>query len=211
MEIVYRALGSGGGSRCGLPIGEKSTKLVDLVDMVESPVMSEPENREDVADSVAEIAAAIARTITVTSGRWPKLPGEHPTDRTGVRVLATPDFDVWLLRWPTGTGVTPHDHGTSVGAFSVVHGSLVELRWRGGARTSRLIGPAETVTIGRGVVHDVIGVTDGSLSVHAYSPPLSLMNFYDEDGMFLVRSEAVDASCELEGATSMAGAGSLAH
>ncbi len=153
----------------------------------------ETEDLEEVTLGVAAIAAAIARTITITSPRWPDRPAEHPTDRTGVRVLRTPEYDVWLLRWPTGTGVTPHDHGASIGAFCVVDGSLLEHRWHAGMRTSRIIGPAETVTIGQGEVHDVIGLTDGSLSVHVYSPPLSSMNFYDESGTVVVRSEAVES------------------
>ncbi len=145
---------------------------------------------------MAETASAIARTITVTSGRWPARPARHSTDRTGVRVLSTDDYDVWLLRWPAGTAVTPHDHGPSVGAFCVVRGSLVEMRWQDGQPAPRAVGPAETVTVGRGVVHDVIGVTDGSLSVHVYSPPLSLMNYYDDSGAVLVGSELVGSADE---------------
>jgi hypothetical protein len=158
-----------------------------------STCVVEAEDLEEVTLGVAAVAAAIARTITLTSRRWPNRPAEHPTDRTGVRVLGTPDYDVWLLRWPVGTGVTPHDHGMSIGAFCVVDGSLLEHRWRAGERTSRVVGAAETVTIGQGAVHDVIGVTDGSLSVHVYSPPLASMNFYDDTGTVVVRSELVES------------------
>ena len=178
-----------------VPTGVKSGKPIDLLEMAVSTYVCESRDADEVALGVAAVAAAIARTITVTSRRWPRLPAECATHRTGVRVLSTPDYDVWLLRWPAGTGVTPHDHGTSVGAFCVVDGSLMEERWQAGARISRVIGPAETVIIGREVVHDVVGVIDGSLSVHVYSPPLSLMNFYDEDGMAVVRRETVESGC----------------
>ncbi len=149
-------------------------------------------SRSDVGD-VADIAAAIAATITVTSSRWPALPTEHSTERTGVRVLANEQFDVWLLRWPQGTSVDPHDHGPSVGGFAVVSGVLEEIRWRDGVRSSHVVGPGQAVTVGMGVVHDVVGVTDGALSVHVYSPPLRAMTFYDKSGQYPVRREVVDS------------------
>ena len=160
---------------------------------------------EPTIEEIAEIAAAIARTITVTSDRWPRRPAEHPTDRTGVRVLTTEQYDVWLLRWLTGTGVTPHDHGESMGAFCVVRGSLLEVRWEHGGRTARTIDPTQTLTIGRGIVHDVIGAADGSLSVHVYSPPLSRMNFYDADATVVVGSEQVDTDAMVEPSFDRAG------
>lgn len=180
--------------------------------MIDFAPALESEDAGTVAGYVGELARAIAHTITVTSARWPSFPVEHPTDRTGVRVLSNDLYDVWLLRWPTGTGVTPHDHGASIGAFSVVRGSLVEVRWRGAARTSQLIGSAETVTIGRGIVHDVIGATDGSLSVHVYSPPLACMNFYDEEGSVVVRCETIgpnDGDREVELGTRRDGRGTV--
>ena len=142
----------------------------------------------------AEIAAAIAATITRTSSRWPALPAEHSTERTGARVLSNETFDVWLLRWPRGTGVDPHDHGASVGGFAVVEGVLEEIRWRDGVRSSHVVRPGQVATVERGVVHDVVGVTDGALSVHVYAPPLRAMTFYDESGQLAVRREVVDSA-----------------
>lgn len=149
-------------------------------------------NQSDVTD-VADIAAAIAATITVTSSRWPALPSEHATERTGVRVLSNEQFDVWLLRWPQGASVDPHDHGLSVGGFAVVTGVLEEIRWRDGVRSSHVVGPGQAVTVERGEVHDVVGVTDGALSVHVYAPPLRAMTFFDESGQYAVRCEVVDS------------------
>jgi quercetin dioxygenase-like cupin family protein len=145
------------------------------------------------SEEVAGIAAAIAATLRSTPDRWGPQPEPHPTERTGVRVIAIDECDVWLLRWPSGTRVAPHDHGESVGAFSVVRGELLEVRWHAGAPVTRRVHDGETVDIDRGVVHDVVGATDGALSVHVYSPPLASMGFYDEEGaMLLVRQEVVD-------------------
>ena len=38
----------------------------------------------------------------------------------------TPDFDAWLIAWPSGGKVELHDHGHSTGAVSVISGALVE-------------------------------------------------------------------------------------
>jgi Cysteine dioxygenase type I len=172
----------------------KRINPIDFMGMDGTARIVESPGSQDVGSVVGEIAAAIARTITMTSGSWPERPAEHATDRTGIRVLSGHEYDVWLLRWPTGTSVTPHDHGSSIGGFCVVKGSLIESRWEHGALTSRMIGTGEAVTIDRGVVHDVVSISDGSLSVHVYSPPLTLMNFYDEEGRVVVRSETIDVT-----------------
>lgn len=108
-------------------------------------------------------------------------------------MLSNERFDVWLLRWPQGTSVDPHDHGSSVGGFAVVVGVLEEIRWRDGVRSSHAVAPGQAVTVEQGAVHDVVGVTDGALSVHVYSPPLREMTFYDESGQYALRRDVVSS------------------
>ena len=100
-------------------------------------------------------------------------------ERSGVRILQTVDYDVWLLRWPPGTRVTPHDHGDSAGAFAVLEGELLELRWQTSLPECRLVTPGMMVSFKSGVVHDVVAANQVAYSVHAYSPPLETMSFYD--------------------------------
>jgi quercetin dioxygenase-like cupin family protein len=107
------------------------------------------------------------------------VPGNSAGERTGARVFQSTDYDVWLLRWPPDTRVTPHDHGDSAGAFMVVQGELMELRWHGSAPACRLVTAGETVSIERGVVHDVVATKEVAYSLHAYSPPLEAMSFYE--------------------------------
>ena len=52
--------------------------------------------------------------------------GEVPTERRYQRVLATPDYEAWVICWPSGGSLDLHDHGGSAGAFSVVSGELDE-------------------------------------------------------------------------------------
>jgi len=138
--------------------------------------------------ALADISAGLARSAAVWSSRLLT----HPTQRTGLRLLATADYDAWLLHWPSHTSVTPHDHGESIGAFTVVSGELTEVRWHGSLRLTRLVAPGEVVTIEQRVVHDVIAGEGAALSVHAYSPPLTAMGFY-AGGVELVDVQPVEA------------------
>ena len=138
--------------------------------------------------ALADIAAGLARTAQT----WTDRIDEDSEHRTGLRLLATDAYDVWLLRWPPGTSVEPHDHGVSTGVFAVVTGELTEIRWVRGTRHSQAAGPGEVIAIERGVVHDVVATADSSLSVHVYSPPLTWMSFYDDSGQEAVRRSAVD-------------------
>jgi quercetin dioxygenase-like cupin family protein len=107
-------------------------------------------------------------------------------------VIGTSQYDAWLLRWPPGAAVTPHDHGISLGAFVVVAGELTEVRWERRRRRARTLGVGDLASIDRGVVHDVIATSPTpSLSVHVYSPPLAVMGFYEEGGARLLDRRVV--------------------
>lgn len=114
-------------------------------------------------------------------------------DRLSSRVLATTAYDAWLLTWPPGSAIEPHDHGDSHGVFLVVSGSVSESRWHSGRPTKRTVGAGEMSTIPAGAVHDVVGSgTQAALSIHVYSPPLTTMRFYAADGQTIIGVEAVD-------------------
>lgn len=99
------------------------------------------------------------------------------------RILSTDDYEVWLIAWaPTGA-CHLHDHGGSGGALRVVAGNLLEaatdLVDRRPLQTVS-IAPGEYVAFGAQRVHEVWNPGPApALSVHAYSPPLSTMQFYD--------------------------------
>lgn len=105
-------------------------------------------------------------------------------ERWHVRLHCDEDVDVWLISWTTAQGTELHDHGGSAGAFTVVEGTLTESVWAGSAASGTLRdverSAGETVTFGEHYVHDVRNSeAPVAVSVHAYSPPLRLMNFYD--------------------------------
>lgn len=140
--------------------------------------------------NTAALAAIAERWAGRLEGRQQL--GNDPIRRTGLRLVPTDDYDVWLLRWPPGTRVSPHDHGGSAGAFVVVSGELVELRWNDSIAASRIVGRGDIVTIEDGMVHDVVATNCLSYSVHVYSPPLAKMSFYDESGVEVMSQMVVE-------------------
>jgi len=105
-----------------------------------------------------------------------------PAERWHVRLFQDERVDVWLISWTTDQGTQMHDHGGSSGAFTVVSGQLSEVVWDvvTGAVDERAVSAGDAVTFGATYVHDVRNVRSRTaVSVHAYSPPLTHMNFYD--------------------------------
>jgi hypothetical protein len=89
--------------------------------------------------------------------------------------------EVWLICWDIGQDTLLHDHGGSVGAFTVARGSLLEdfgAVHRTGL-TTRRHAAGDTVGFGADYLHNLVNVgTEPTVSIHAYSPPLRAMNFY---------------------------------
>jgi predicted metal-dependent enzyme (double-stranded beta helix superfamily) len=120
----------------------------------------------------------------------------HPGRRWYERLHRDPYVDVWLITWPRDTSTELHDHAGSLGALTVVHGTLTEHRWtyRGTGRlTTRLLQSGRTATFPLGHVHDVVNTSAlPAVSVHAYSPPLTAMSYYAvDDGVSLRRTRSV--------------------
>jgi hypothetical protein len=135
------------------------------------------------ADIVAGLAAA--------EPLWrPHVSHDHD-DRTRLRLLATPAYEVWLLGWAPGQSVGLHDHGDANGAFVVVDGRLVESRLTSAGVVTATLGVGGLGHVPIGSVHDVANRSSRlATSIHAYSRPLTAMGFYGADGT-LVRTEAV--------------------
>lgn len=106
------------------------------------------------------------------------------SQRWHVRIHQGEAVDVWLISWTESQRTELHDHGDSRGVFTVVEGSLTEAVWTGGALEHRSVDSRQTVTFESAYVHDVYNeAKEVAVSVHAYSPPLSRMSYYDvEDG-----------------------------
>jgi len=106
------------------------------------------------------------------------------------RLYAGREYDVWLISWMPGQSTGYHDHGASAGAFLVTTGTLEEHR---PGEPSRALSAGDFRAFGPDYAHDVRNVSKApSISIHAYSPPLTEMNQYElaEDGLIRRRTEA---------------------
>jgi quercetin dioxygenase-like cupin family protein len=116
----------------------------------------------------------------VAGGQYPYIDFDQD-QRWHKRIYRDRRMDVWLISWLPTQGTQLHDHGGSSGSFTVLSGSLTEAVVAGG-RTSvdheRSAG--QSVGFGAHYVHDVRNLSDEpAVSVHAYSPPLTSMTYYD--------------------------------
>ncbi|MBI3227120.1 MAG: cysteine dioxygenase family protein [Mycolicibacterium cosmeticum] len=158
----------------------------------------------------------------VLSGRYDRLlpAGGAPTEeRWYSRLYGDDELDIWLISWVPDRSTELHDHGGSLGALTVVSGALTETRWDGQALKRRRLRAGDQAGFPLGWVHDVVWApaaagggyrplagesvaTGGSagapatLSVHAYSPPLTAMSYYevtDKQTLRRNRTELTDA------------------
>jgi hypothetical protein len=124
--------------------------------------------------------------------------GQHevcfdPVQRWHTRLRAGAYADVWLISWPQHQAADLHDHGGSIGALTVVQGALTEHRWlpareRAGELVPRRLRVGAHAGFPMGYVHDVVNLDpEPALSVHAYSPPLTAMSYYEIDDSFALR------------------------
>lgn len=122
----------------------------------------------------------------VAAGHYPYV--EYDAEnRWHQRLYRDRRLDIWLISWMPTQGTQLHDHGGSSGALAVLSGQLNEAVFRpaGGALMEYRRSAGAAVGFGPGYVHDVRNLSDEpAVSVHAYSPPLTSMNFYDvcDDG-----------------------------
>ncbi|MCW2554447.1 MAG: Cysteine dioxygenase type [Mycobacterium sp.] len=145
----------------------------------------------------------------VLSGRYDHvLPaGGPPSDeRWFTRLHGDDELDVWLISWVPERSTELHDHGGSLGALTVVSGALVETRWDGCALRERRLGAGDQAGFPLGWVHDVVWapsepvrIQTPTLSVHAYSPPLTAMSYYEVTGRNTLRRERTELTDKPEG------------
>jgi|SRR5580704_11645032 predicted metal-dependent enzyme (double-stranded beta helix superfamily) len=122
---------------------------------------------------------------------------EFSASRHYHRLELTEIYEIWLLTWLPGQHTGFHDHGDACGAFAVVQGELQESLARPG-RTQvhrRTAWQGKVTAFGAQHLHDVGNESNSpSVSVHAYSPPLTAMRRYEmaPSGLVQVRTEVAE-------------------
>lgn len=147
-----------------------------------SPVSVELPGRDLTRDELESLVAAVA----ADPASWAHHVAFDAEDRVYVSLHRDSHVDVWLLCWTPENDTGWHDHDTSAGAVAVVSGELVEstLNLLHGSREKRV--PAgEVFSFSPDHIHRLNGAVQGSVSVHAYSPPLWRMGQYavNDDGV----------------------------
>lgn len=107
----------------------------------------------------------------------------------------TPGFEVKLLTWEDDQESDWHDHGGSSGAFRVTAGTLLEKHRAadGVGIDSGIFEVGGHGSFATDYVHDVVHVAgDPAVSIHAYSPPLSGLTYYDRTRFGFVAREFVE-------------------
>jgi hypothetical protein len=136
------------------------------------------------------------------------LPG---AERWFTRLHGTDELDVWLISWVPERSTELHDHDVSLGALTVVSGALRETRWDGDGLRQRRLVAGDQASFPLGWVHDVVWARDTvtaggttapaapTLSVHAYSPPLTAMSYYDVTARNTLRRNRTELTDKPEG------------
>ncbi len=162
----------------------------------------------------------------VLSGRCDHLlpeGGVPAAERWFTRIHGDDELDVWLISWVPGRATELHDHGGSLGALTVLSGSLNEFRWDGTGLRRRRLDAGDQAGFPLGWVHDVVwaprlapepaaGSVGGlvfppphtapvqpTLSVHAYSPPLTAMSYYEITDRKTLRRKRTELTDQPEG------------
>ena len=121
---------------------------------------------------------------------WRHLVHRSPDERHYVPMLLDANVEIWLICWCPAQETGFHDHGGSRGAVAVVQGMLTEtLPNIGGEHPRSLYRTDDCFSFGASHIHDVQHAAgDPAASLHAYSPPLGEMGFYElDDGGTLTR------------------------
>jgi hypothetical protein len=152
----------------------------------------------------------------VLSGRCDHLlpaGGVPESRRWFTRIHGDDELDVWLISWVPGHPTELHDHGGSLGALTVLSGSLNEFRWDGRGLRRRRLDAGDQAGFPLGWVHDVVWAprpvpgsagageppVQPTLSVHAYSPPLTAMSYYEVTDRNRLRRERTELTDHPEG------------
>ncbi len=180
-----------------------ASSVVPVISSVSHPAAASPPTRLRIADL---LHATDHFADGVLEGRFDHLLpyGGFPADSRWYTRLHTDDeLDVWLISWAAGHATDLHDHCGSLGALTVLSGSLHEYRWDGGHLRRRRLDAGDQAGFPLGWVHDVTAAPAASLetlSVHAYSPPLAAMSYYEVTPRQTLRRIRTELTDQPEGA-----------
>lgn len=175
-------------------VGVAAEAAAAIVDLPAGLTVADLPRRDLDPAELEAIAAAIAQQPQT----WSHLVGFDDDERVYASLHRDAHVDIWLLCWTPVNDTGWHDHDVSSGAVAVVDGELVEnnLTLAHGARETR-VGAGKVFSFGPDHIHRLNGARAGSVSVHAYSPPLWRMGQYSVDDAGVLRRTSLSYADEL--------------
>jgi quercetin dioxygenase-like cupin family protein len=141
---------------------------------------------------------ALAESIAADRQQWEQHVAFSDDHRHYVSLHRDAHVDVWVLCWTPANDTGWHDHDLSCGAVAVTRGRLVEHNLAIGAPELRTEVEAGTAyCFGPDHIHRMTGLDAGSVSIHAYSPPLWRMGQYVVSQAGALRRTSVSYADEL--------------
>lgn len=146
------------------------------------------------SEELRDLAASIAADPT----QWTGHVAFSDDERHYVCLHRDTHVDVWVLCWTPRNDTGWHDHDTSSGAVAVTQGSLTEHNLAVGAPSmSTDVAAGLVFAFGPDHIHRLTGRDAGSVSIHAYSPPLWRMGQYTVSRSGMLRRKSVSYADEL--------------
>jgi quercetin dioxygenase-like cupin family protein len=169
-------------------------RAVDFVSCLGGTSLSSLPARDLDIGELRELVAAVASDREA----WAHHVGFDDDERVYVSLHRDAYVDVWLLCWTPENDTGWHDHDISSGAVAVVQGELAESYLTVSAGSGEtLVGAGRVFSFGPDHIHRLKGAVRGSVSIHAYSPPLWRMGQYAVSDAGVLRRESVSYADEL--------------
>jgi Cysteine dioxygenase type I len=140
------------------------------------PFHSRPADRDLSRQELRELALGIADRPAV----WRHLVRHDPEARVYEELLRDDHVAVWLICWMRDHDTGFHDHDRSAGGVAVASGEVREDRLSLGGSVTRLFRAGQAFDFASSDIHRVLhSGASPSVTIHAYSPPLSRMGAYE--------------------------------
>ncbi len=140
----------------------------------------------------------VVETIAARRELWVGHTPPGGNERHYVSLHRDSHVDVWAIFWMPENDTGWHDHDLSSGAVRVVRGTLVEHALRiGGDDLQRIHGPGGAFSFAPSHIHRLTCREPGSVSIHAYSPPLWRLGQYGVTPDGVLHRQSVSYADEL--------------
>jgi hypothetical protein len=140
----------------------------------------------------------LVRDLATKPDVWTAHVAFSDDNRHYVSLYRDSHVDVWVLCWTAQNDTGWHDHDISSGAVAVVQGALTEHNLAlGKSSVAVAVTAGEAYCFGPDHIHRLTGRDPGSVSIHAYSPPLWRMGQYTVSANGVLRRLSVSYADEL--------------